>query len=79
VFPPGHHRTRAGRDHPRRPHPLKKIVDEQLSISGRLQVNTALAVMDTLADHLDRLRRRLLCTARGVKAPEAQGLRRSAA
>jgi transposase len=46
---------------------LKKIVDEQLSVSGRLQVNTALAVMDTLADHLDRLRRRLLSTARGVQ------------
>jgi hypothetical protein len=42
---------------------LKKIVDEQLSVSGRLQVNTALAVMDTLADHLDRL----LSTARGVQ------------
>jgi hypothetical protein len=26
---------------------LRAIVDEQLSISGRLQVNTALAVMDT--------------------------------
>jgi transposase len=35
---------------------LRAIVDEQLSISGRLQVNTALAVMDTLAEHLDRLR-----------------------
>jgi transposase len=45
---------------------LKAIVEEQLSISGRLQVNTALAVMDTLAEHLDRLRRRLLSTARGV-------------
>ena len=28
---------------------LKKIVDEQLTVSGRLQVNTALAVMETLA------------------------------
>jgi transposase len=36
---------------------LLAIVDEQLSISGRLQVNTALAIMDTLADHLDRLGR----------------------
>jgi hypothetical protein len=50
---------------------LLAIVDEQLSISGRLQVNTALAIMDTLADHLDRLRRRLLCTARGVKGARA--------
>jgi transposase len=50
---------------------LKAIVDEQLSISGRLQVNTALAVMDTLADHLDRLRRRLLSTARGVNGARA--------
>src|ERR671933_1550520 len=28
---------------------LRAIVDEQLSICGRLQVNTALAIMDTLA------------------------------
>jgi transposase len=46
---------------------LQTIVDAQLSISGRLQVNTALAMMDTLADHLERLRRRLLSTARGMK------------
>jgi transposase len=46
---------------------LMKIVDEQLSISGRLQVNTALAIMDVLAEHLERLRRRLLSTARGMK------------
>jgi transposase len=45
---------------------LRQIVDEQLTVSGRLQVNTALALMDVLADHLDRLRRRLLSTARGV-------------
>jgi transposase len=50
---------------------LQAIVDEQLSISGRLQVNTALAMMDTLADHLDRLRRRLLSTARGVQGARA--------
>ena len=50
---------------------LKVIVDEQLSVSGRLQVNTALAMMDVLADHLDRLRRRLLSTARGVKGARA--------
>jgi transposase len=39
---------------------LRAIIDDQLSISGRLQANTALAMMDTLAEHLDRLRRRLL-------------------
>jgi transposase len=50
---------------------LKAIVDEQLSISGRLQVNTALTIMDVLAEHLDRLRRRLLSTARGVKGARA--------
>jgi transposase len=46
-------------------------VDEQLTVSGRLQVNTALAIMDVLADHLDRLRRRLLSTARGVTGARA--------
>jgi transposase len=50
---------------------LQAIVNGQLSISGRLQVNTALAIMDTLADHLDRLRRRLLSTARGVNGARA--------
>jgi transposase len=50
---------------------LQTVVDEQLSISGRLQVNTALAIMDTLAEHLDRLRRRLLCTARSVTGSRA--------
>jgi hypothetical protein len=34
-------------------HRLQKIVDEQLSPVGRLQVNTALAVMDTLDDHIE--------------------------
>ncbi len=33
---------------------------------GRLQVNTALSIMDTLDGHLYRLRRRLLATARHV-------------
>jgi transposase len=50
---------------------LQTIIDEQLSIVGRLQVNTALAMMDTVADHLDRLRRRLLSTSRGVKGARA--------
>ena len=50
---------------------LQAIVDEQLSIVGRLQVNTSLAMMGTLADHLERLRRRLLSTARGVKGTRA--------
>src|SRR3954468_22393031 len=50
---------------------LRAIIDDQLSISGRLQVNTALTLMDTLAEHLERLRRRLLSTARGVKGTRA--------
>jgi transposase len=50
---------------------LQSIVAEQLSMAGRLQVNTALAVMDTLADHLDRLRRRLVATARHVQGARA--------
>jgi transposase len=45
---------------------LLNIVDEQLSPVGRLQVNTALDVMDTLDEHIDRLRKRLLATARHV-------------
>jgi transposase len=45
---------------------LQKIVEDQLSPVGRLQVNTALAVMQTLDEHLDRLRKRLLATARHV-------------
>jgi transposase len=50
---------------------LAGIVAEQLSPVGRLQVNTALAVTDTLADHLERLRRRLVATARHVKGARA--------
>jgi transposase len=48
---------------------LESIVEEQLSPAGRPQVNqvnTALSVMDTLAEHPDRLRRRLVATARHV-------------
>jgi transposase len=45
---------------------VESVVDSQLSPVGRLQVNTALSVMDTLAEHLDRLRRRLVVTARHV-------------
>jgi transposase len=45
---------------------LASIVEDQLSPVGRLQANTALAIMDTLAEHLDRLRQRLLATARHV-------------
>ena len=72
LFPPGRHRARAGRGGPRRPGTgCKRIVDEQLSSVGRLQVNTALTVMDTLAEHLDRLRRRLLATARHVHGARA--------
>jgi transposase len=50
---------------------LEAIVAEQLSPAGRLQVNTALAVMDVLAEHLDRLRRRLVATARHVQGARA--------
>jgi transposase len=50
---------------------LKSIVDEQLSVAGRLQVNTALSVMDTLAEHLDRLRQRIAATARQVAGARA--------
>jgi transposase len=50
---------------------LQHIVDEQLSIAGRLQVNTALAIMDMLAEHLQRLRRRLLATARSLNGARA--------
>lgn len=45
---------------------LASIVDEQLSAVGRLQVNTAMSIMDTLAEHLDRLRRSLLAASRHV-------------
>jgi len=45
---------------------LASIVEDQLSPVGRLQVNTALAVMQILDEHVDRLRRRLLATARQV-------------
>ena len=50
---------------------LESIVDEQLSPVGRLQVNTALSIMDTLAEHLDRLRRRLAVTSRHVNGARA--------
>jgi transposase len=50
---------------------LEHIVEEQLSPVGRLQVNTALSIMDTLAVHLDRLRRSLLATARHVNGARA--------
>jgi hypothetical protein len=48
---------------------LRPVIEDQLSEMGRLQVNTALAVMDTLAEHLDRLRRRLVATAQHVRGP----------
>jgi transposase len=50
---------------------LQAIIDGQLSIAGRLQANTALAIMEVLDEHLDRLRRRLLATARHVKGARA--------
>nr|WP_296071954.1 transposase [uncultured Actinoplanes sp.] len=71
VLPSGHHRPRAGRDRARRPGPTPRHCWQQLSISGRLQVNTALTLMDVLAEHLERLRRRLLSTACGVKGTRA--------
>jgi transposase len=43
---------------------LTRIVSEQLSPAGRLQVNTALSVMDALDEHLGRLRQRIVATAR---------------
>jgi transposase len=46
---------------------LESIVAEQFSPAGRLQVNTALSMMDTLAEHLEPLRRRLVATARHVQ------------
>jgi transposase len=50
---------------------LQSIVDDQLSPVGRLQVNTALALMDTLDEHIDRLRRSLLAAARHVRGARA--------
>jgi transposase len=50
---------------------LERIVADQLSPVGRLQVNTALAIMDTLDEHLGRLRRRLVATARHVYGARA--------
>jgi transposase len=50
---------------------LRTIVEDQLSVAGRLQVNTALSIMDTLADHLDRLRRRLVTSSRHLKGARA--------
>ena len=46
---------------------LQAMVDEQLSAVGRLQVNTALALMDTLDEHIDRLRRSLLAASRHIQ------------
>jgi transposase len=50
---------------------LERICEMQLSPVGRLQVMTALAIMDTLAEHLDQLRRRLVQTARHVTGARA--------
>lgn len=50
---------------------LDHIVAEQLSPVGRLQVNTALSVMEALDEHLDRLRRRIVATARQVAGARA--------
>jgi transposase len=53
-----------------RPRP-ERIAEVQLSPVGRLQVMTALAIMDTLAEHLDQVRRRLVHTARHVTGARA--------
>jgi transposase len=50
---------------------LMRIVEEQLSPAGRLQVNTALSVMDALDEHLGRLRQRIVATARHVAGARA--------
>ncbi len=50
---------------------LARIVADQLSPVGRLQVNTALAVMDALDEHLARLRRRIVATAEHVAGAQA--------
>jgi transposase len=50
---------------------LRCIVDDQLSVAGRLQVNTALSIMDTLAEHLERLRRGLVASARHINGARA--------
>jgi hypothetical protein len=46
-------------------------VQEQLSPVGRLQVYTALSVMEALDEHLSRLRRRIVATARHVAGARA--------
>jgi transposase len=50
---------------------LDHIVEEQLSPAGRLQVNTALSVMDALDEHLGRLRQRIVATSRHVAGARA--------
>jgi len=50
---------------------LDHIVEEQLSPVGRLQVNTALSVMDALDEHLGRLRRRIVATSRHAAGAQA--------
>lgn len=52
---------------------LMRIVEEQLSPAGRLQANTALSIMDTLDEHLDRLRQRIAATARHVAGAGTHG------
>jgi transposase len=50
---------------------LDQIVAEQLSPAGRLQVNTALSVMDVLDEHLGRLCQRIVATSRQVAGARA--------
>jgi transposase len=50
---------------------LISITEDQLTAAGRLQVNTALSIMDTLAEHIDRVRHGLLGSARHIKGARA--------
>jgi transposase len=50
---------------------LARIVADELSPVGRLQVDTALAVMDALDEHLQQLRRRIVATAEHVSGAQA--------
>lgn len=57
--------VRGSRERPR------SIVENQLSVAGWLQVNNALSMMDMLAEHLDRLRQRIVTSARHVGGARA--------
>jgi hypothetical protein len=46
---------------------LAAIATAELSAAGQLQVATALGMLTAIEDHLDRLHRQLISTARHVK------------